>query len=405
MFLFRKRIFLLSVKFVANQILLFLRQNKYCALQKVTLQSPPIYDTDVIPINQTLLLIMTTIYDVARLAGVSPKTVSRVLNNDAPVKDATRQVVQQAIEQLGYIPSSAARALRSQRSGLIGLIKGTLHDCTEETDVRGLPDIFLINGAQDTAAQANKLLMVADTGDNAQRAEMLLRKFMQYRAEGIIYASEFHQQIQLPDLPIKCPIVLLNCFDANNTPSVLPDDEQGQFDLVKKIIECGHTRIAYITLPENIVATKLRLRGYQNALFQAGLPFDANLVATGYTNRKNEISDLWHALEKVLGQQNPPTVLCCGNDEMAMRVYGMLRTRGIRVPQDISVAGFDNHTQISETLFPALSTAELPYNEMGKQAVKILCDYINQPNESTQKNPIIVTGNLMWRDSVLNRKK
>lgn len=348
---------------------------------------------------------MTTIYDVARLAGVSPKTVSRVLNNDAPVKDTTRQAVQQAIEQLGYIPSSAARALRSHRSGLIGLIKGTLHDRTEEIDVRGLPDMFLVDGAQDAAAQANKLLMVADTGDNAQRAQMLLRKFMQYRAEGIIYTSEFHQKIQLPNLPIKCPIVLLNCFDTNNTPAVLPDDEQGQFDLVNKIIQCGHTRIAYITLPENIIATQLRLRGYQNALFQAGLPFDPDLVATGYTNRKNEISDLWLALNKVLRQKNnPPTVLCCGNDEMAMRVYGMLRTRGIRVPQEISVAGFDNHTQISETLYPTLSTAELPYNEMGKQAVKILCDCIDQHTNNPQPNPSIVKSKLMWRDSVIHHK-
>ena len=155
---------------------------------------------------------MTTIYDVARHAGVSPKTVSRVLNNDAPVKETTRLLVEQAIKELGYIPSSAARALRSQRSGLIGVITGVMTETTLASDVRGgLPDMFLTQGAQQVAATAGKTLMIADCGGDAARIPELMRQFQQYRAEGMICVAESHQQVKLPFQP-KCPLVLLKCL-------------------------------------------------------------------------------------------------------------------------------------------------------------------------------------------------
>ncbi|QMT31679.1 LacI family DNA-binding transcriptional regulator [Alysiella filiformis] len=341
---------------------------------------------------------MTTIYDVARLAGVSPKTVSRVLNNDAPVKDATRQAVQQAMAELGYVPSLAARALRSQRSGLIGVITGNIAPMPQEVNLRGLPDTFLVQGTQKAANDAGKTLMVADTGGTADGFVQLVRLFQQYRAEGIIYVSEFHQEIELPTLPECCPIVLLNCFDQKHTPAVLPDDAFGQYELVCQILAQGHRRIAYITLPENIIATQLRLQGYRAALAEANIAFDEKLVATGYTDRSNNIQDLWQALDRVLNQPNPPTALCCGNDEMAMRVYGMLRTQGIRVPQAMSVAGYDNHSQIAEALYPELTTAELPYVEMGRKAVKLLLE-----KQQHQTTPHCVQGETIWRNSVLPR--
>lgn len=342
---------------------------------------------------------MTTIYDVAKHAGVSPKTVSRVLNNDAPVKESTRLLVEKAITELGYIPSSAARALRSQRSGLIGVITGSIESHDEYVDVRGLPDTFLVQGAQQAATEAGKILMVANTGGQPDGFTKLVRLFQQYRAEGVIYVSEFHQQIELPMLPEnQMPLVLLNCFDKQNTPAVLPDDQFGQYELVCRILAKGHRRIAYITLPEHIIATKLRLAGYRAALAEAHINFDEKLVATGYTDRSNNINDLWQALEQVLNQPNPPTALCCGNDEMAMRVYGMLRTRGVKIPEAISVAGYDNHTQIAETLFPTLTTAELPYAEMGRQAVQLL---LNHQNNALL--PRKIQGETVWRQSVLPR--
>lgn len=343
---------------------------------------------------------MPTIYDVAQRAGVSPKTVSRVLNHDAAVKTSTRHIVEQAMQELGYIPSSAARLMRSQRSGLIGVITRVASNNIEKSTVRGLPDMFLVDGAQKIAAQAGKTLMVANANSQSERVAELMRQFLQYRAEGIIYVSEFHQTIQLP-IPNECPVVLLNCFDDAHTPAIVPDDEHGQYQLVKQLIAHGHRRIAYITLPEHIIATQLRLAGYKAALAEYGIEFDEQLIATGYVDRTNNINDLWLALQKVLHHAHPPTVLCCGNDEMAMRVYGMLRTRGIKVPEDISVAGFDNHEQIAETLFPTLTTASLPYAAMGEQAMKLLLKKINGQDAVPSDYPCKIAGHIAWRDSVI----
>ncbi|MDK4679389.1 LacI family DNA-binding transcriptional regulator [Kingella negevensis] len=343
---------------------------------------------------------MTTIYDVAKHAGVSPKTVSRVLNQDKSVKDSTRERVERSMNELGYIPSSAARTLRSHRSGLIGVIMGVTTDNIEAADIQGgLPDIFLTKGAHMVAEQTGKTLLVLHCGNNPNRLADAIRRFQQYRAEGIVCVSEFHQKIALPFKP-DCPVVLLNCFDDDNTPAVLPDDESNQRRLTEHLIAHGHKRIAYLTPPNHISATPLRLAGYRAALQQAQLSTDENLIATGYTTRHNSIDDLWQALHHVLQQPERPSVICCGNDEMAMRVYGMLRTEGIKVPEEISVAGFDDHKQIAETLYPALTTVELPYTEMGKRAIEILLRQIEQKTQPENAHEW-VEGKVIWRDSVL----
>ncbi len=343
---------------------------------------------------------MATIYDVAKLAGVSPKTVSRVLNNDVPVRPATRSAVEQAIAELGYIPSSAARAMRSHRSGLIGLITGAISRTPGHSELCGLPDMYLVQGAQQAAAETSKTLVIADTGDKPERINHLFRTFRQHRVEGVVYVAEFHQEVDLPAMPDGCPLVLLNCFDRKNTPAVIPDDEYGQRALVEQIIAHGHRRIAYLSLQPEAVASRLRIAGYRQALFQAGIDYDAALVETGYTDLRNDSGDLWRALDRLLTLPQPPTAICCGNDEMALRVYGILRTRGIRVPQDMSVAGFDNYRAITETLFPPLSSAELPYTRMGAQAVKMLVDMIEH-KRLLPMNPLIVRGGVAWRASVL----
>jgi LacI family transcriptional regulator len=330
---------------------------------------------------------MATIYDVAQLAGVSPKTVSRVLNRDAAVRDNTRVAVEKAMAELGYIPSSAARSMRSNRSGLIGLITGAISRAGDTSVPTGLPDMFLIQGAQKVMAAAGKTLMIADTGGDAARVEPLMRTFMQHRAEGMIYVAAFHQRVSLPAPPAHCPLVLANCFDEAGTPAVVPDDAHGQAQLVARLIAAGHRRIAYLT------------GGYREALAAAGIMYDEALVAAGYPDHRNRSEDLYAAIERLLMLAEPPTVLCCGNDEMALRVYGMLRSRGLRVAEDISVAGYDDHRAIAETLYPPLTSAELPYVQMGTQAAALLLELIER-GQAAGSNPRKVRGALVWRDSV-----
>lgn len=346
---------------------------------------------------------MATIYDVAKLAGVSPKTVSRVLNADAAVGDATRVAVQTAMTQMGYVPSNAARMMRSNKSGLVGLITGAISGVNAPNQPNvpvGLPDLFIVQGIQQAIGQTDMTLMIADTGGRPDRVPRLIQTFLRHRVEGLIYVAEHHQRVTLPPIPKGTPMVLANCFDLIGTPSVLPDDMRGQCDLVTRLIKAGHRRIAYLTLRSDVQATPLRTAGYKMALENAGIAYDPALVEPCELDEAQaETQLLWDTIDRMLCLDVPPTVLCCGNDKMALRVYGILRSRGVKVPDEISVAGYDNYRVISETLYPPLTTVDLPYAAMGVRAIQRLLALI-AGNDQTERPPTLVAGPVHWRGSV-----
>jgi LacI family transcriptional regulator len=344
---------------------------------------------------------MATIYDVAKAAGVSPKTVSRVMNGDAPVNQATREAVEQAMLALNYVPSSAARTMRSQRSGLIGMITGAI-SATHQFEDAGLPEIYLVQGAQRIIAQSNRTLLIADSGGQGTRIPALLQTFREHRVEGILYVAEYHREVSLPASLRDLPIVLVNCFDAEGTPCVLPDDEGGQFALVDGLIRRGHHRIGYLTLPEHFVACDLRVAGYHRAHRQNGLAVDEQLVQVGaLPDSAHEFDLLWDALHRVL--KADPTVICCANDKMAMRVYGLLRDRGVAIPQQMSVAGYDDYRMIAEHLHPGLASAELPYAAMGARAADKLLRLIGGTTKPNEPSRELVSAPVVWRESVQTR--
>jgi LacI family transcriptional regulator len=344
---------------------------------------------------------MATIHDVAKAAGVSAKTVSRVRNGDGPVGPATRALIEATMAELSYVPSSAARMMRSQRSGLIGLITGAISTAKElTTRPAGLPDLFILQGIQQVFSQSSMTLMIADTDGRSDRVEPLVQTFLQHRVEGLIYIAEYHRHVVLPKLPQGTPMVLANCYDDAGTACVLPDDWRGQHDLVARIAAAGHRRIAYLTLRNSIAATPLRLDGYRTALANAGIAYDPVLVQDcDLQADEGETQLLWDAIDRMLRLPDPPTTFCCGNDKMALKVYGILRSRGMKLPDEISVAGFDNYRVIAETLYPPLTTVELPYAAMGVRAAQRLLAMIS--GESPQeRGPILVSGPVYWRSSI-----
>lgn len=344
---------------------------------------------------------MATIYDVAKAAGVSAKTVSRVLNGDGPVGSETRRAVETAMAELGYVPSNAARMMRSHKSGLIGVITGAISTAKElTTRPAGLPDLFILQGIQQVISQSGMTLMIADTDGRPDRVAPLVQTFLRHRVEGLIYIAEYHRRVDLPKLPQGTPLVLANCFDDFGTPSVLPDDERGQHDLVARILAAGHRRIAYLTLRGSIAATPLRIAGYRAALDAAGISFDPALVQDcDLEDAEGETQLLWDAIDRLLRLPDPPTTFCCGNDKMALKVYGILRSRGLKLPEEISVAGYDNYRVIAETLYPPLTTVDLPYAAIGvRTAQRLLAMIAGQ--DDTHDGPTLVTGPVYWRDSV-----
>ncbi|KUF10838.1 LacI family DNA-binding transcriptional regulator [Pseudoponticoccus marisrubri] len=344
---------------------------------------------------------MASIYDVARRAGVSTKTVSRVLNGDAPVAQKTRDAVERAMAELEYIPSFAARSMKSQKSGLIGLITGAISTAADAPADAGLPEIHIVQGAQNVFETSGKTLLISDTGGKSERVPHLIRTFRQHRVEGLLYVADHYKRVDL-DLPEGAmKVVLVNCIDARGTPAVVPDDESGQLALTRRVIAAGHRRIAYLTLGRAVLATEARVAGYRQALDEAGIAFDPALVAASELfGTKGEHQMIWDALDRLLTGANPPTAICCGNDRLAMAVYGILRDRGVSVPDQISVVGYDDHRLVSETLYPALTTAELPYNAMGARAADLLLNMIAQPDSETPTQPIAVRGQVVERASL-----
>lgn len=343
---------------------------------------------------------MSTIYDVARSAGVSPKTVSRVLNGDGPVGEKTRVAVEKAMRELGYVRSNAARMMRAQKSGIVGLITGAISTKGQNSVQQGLPDLFIVQGIQKALENSGMTLMIADTAGRKERVPHLIDTFLSHRVEGLIYVAEYHQEVNLPRVPDDTPLVLANAFDAHGTPAVLPDDRRLQADLVRRLIAAGHGRIAYLSLRADMVAGRLRPLGYRDALAEANIPLDPALLASvDFDQPEVGPQLLWDTIDRMLRLTDPPTVLCCGNDQMALMVYGILRSMGRKVPDEIGVAGFDNYRAIAETLYPPLTTVELPYNAIGARAGERLLQLVSGQGTG-DKTPTLVAGPVHWRTSV-----
>ena len=341
---------------------------------------------------------MATIVDVAKRASVSLKTVSRVINGEGHVRDATRSAVQAAIDELGYVPSNAARSMRSQRSRLIGIVTGAISH-SQPTGSVGLPDIFVVKGAQTVLERQGIIPLIADTGSDPVRTARIFRTLLEHRVDGIIYVAEYHQKVVLPSLAVDTPLVLANCFDDAGHYAIVPDDEAGERTLVEGLIARGHRRIGMLTLPEHVPAQPLRLNGYRSALDAADIAFDPALVEIGTSSdREHEFAPLEDALGRLLALPDPPTAICCANDKMAMRIFALLADRGISVPGDLSVVGFDDYRVISEQLQPPLSSAGLAYEEIGARAAQVLLDL-----PRGRATPGIVerlAGPVVWRGSV-----
>jgi LacI family transcriptional regulator len=311
---------------------------------------------------------MTTIKQVADAAGVSFKTVSRVVNGDPYVSTQTRERVQQAIEQLGYRPNLAARHMRTQRSNVIGFI-------TDEIATTPFA-VNIIKGAQNQAWEYGCLLMVINTEAEtaADRTEDAIEMLLQRRVEGIVYATMRHKLITPPHNLHETRAVLVNCRSlAHTLPSVVPDERSAGERATSAMLEHGRKRIAFINLESGAAAASGRLEGYRRALERHDVAYDDKLVR--HTHLDADKRDSGYAEMKALLQSGViPDGVFCGNDQIAIGVYEALQEAGLRIPQEVAVVGFDNQTLIAPYLHPPLSTMALPHEEMGRWAVKYLME-------------------------------
>ena len=336
-----------------------------------------------------------TIKDVARTAGVSVTTVSVVLNNRREgirVHEETRRRVQQAAEDLGYRPNILARSLRTQETRTIGFISD---------EVTTTPfAVGMLAAAQDEAARRGHLLFVVNLGPNAPLAlqQQAIDQLVQQQVGHFIYGCMYHRVVD-PPLGLPADTVFLNCeASGGRHRSIVPDDRQGAYEVVTELVNAGHRRIAFLDDHQHPPASSLRAQGFRAALAEHGLDYDPalHLETTPFVRGGLVLSEL---MDLPVAQR--PTAVFCYNDRIAMGAYRAARTGGLRVPDDLSIVGFDDQEFIASELDPPLTTVRLPHREMGRLAIELLLDEPSAGDvPAADGNLIQVAGELVRRDSV-----
>lgn len=298
--------------------------------------------------------------DVAQRAGVSQTTVSFVVN-DTPGKsipEATRARVWAAVEALDYRPNALARSLQASRTNTVGLVS----DRITSTPYGG----EMIVAAQAVAWQDDVMLLMAESGGQAAIAERAVDLMLQRRVDGLIYGAMYHKEIKPPKATAGALTVLMNAYVADGSiASVVPDDERGGFEATTHVLGQGHVDVAYVQNEEPIPAARLRLEGHRQALAGAGLDPASTLVVAELANAVGGFA----ATQRIIERQPQTTAIVCSTDRMALGVYRALRAIGRRVPDDVSVIGFDNEAVIAEGIDPGLTTMQLPHQAMGTWAM------------------------------------
>ncbi len=298
-----------------------------------------------------------TIFDVARLAGVSHQTVSRVLNDLPNVRPATRERVQRAIAQLRYIPSPAARALVTRRSRTIGLITTGLPEFGPSTTA-----VYLNEAAREERyAVIMASLLTADFASLRQAAEVLVRQ----NVEAIVLITSNRSTLGLLEgMEIGVPFVAV-ASQGSGLHRISFDQYAGARRAVRHLIELGHTEIRHLAGPADSMDAIERVRGWREALGEHGLvaqePLTGNWAASsGYRNA-----------QQLLAEGRPFTAIFAGNDQMALGAVRAVVEAGLRVPEDVSVIGFDDVPE-AEHFTPPLTTMRQDFAQLGRDAMTLV---------------------------------
>jgi LacI family transcriptional regulator len=302
-----------------------------------------------------------TIRDVARLAGVSISTVSRVMNAPDTVVEDKRQRVLQAIDELKYKPNALARGLIYKKTDTIGLVV---------PDIRNPYYSEVIRGMEDASKRLGYSLIICNTDRDRNRLFSYLNIFYEKQVDGLLYTSDavfpdYYKELK----KLRMPIVLVATHTMEyELPSVKIDDEQAAFDATAYLIRCGHRNIGYIGFDlTDSIAGQTRYQGYLRALREHGLPQERERVVFV----EGWMYDPFAAAERLFEQNSGLTAIFTSSDELAIGLLSYLNDRGVRVPDDVSVIGFDNIRMSSHTI-PRLTTVAQPMYEIGRRAVEKL---------------------------------
>ncbi|MEZ0537828.1 LacI family DNA-binding transcriptional regulator [Caldicellulosiruptoraceae bacterium PP1] len=322
--------------------------------------------------------------DVAKLANVSPSTVSRVLSNSPFVKDETKNRVLQAIEILKYRPNRLGRNLRKLASKMIMVV---------------FPDITnpffanIIQGVEDIARQKGYYVLLGDTRNDINIEKEFLELGKEKLVDGILLATARVPKEDILNASLHVPLVLAcEYIKENNISTVSIDNIKAAFAGTKHLIDLGHRRIAFINGPKKIILSQDRLEGFIKACKEHKIPINNGFIINGDFS----IESGYQIMNNLLEMNKKPTAVFSANDQMAVGAIKAIKDKGLKVPDHIAIVGFDD-IPLSTVIEPQLTTISQPKYEIGKQAMQLLIEKIEEKNYKNKQ--IILPHNLIIRKS------
>ncbi len=328
-----------------------------------------------------------TITSVAKAAGVSKSTVSKVLNRQLGVSSKTRKKVLRVIDQFGYTPSIVAKSLKNKKTKAVGVI---------------LPNIInpffaaMLRGIEDSAIRKGYVVVFCDSDDTREKESLYFQIFENRWVDGIIFsgtATDAEEEAHIRKIQNKgIPVVLVDReIEAYFTNVVMVDNVRAAFEATTYLLDLGHRKIGHIAGPQEIKVFAKRLQGYKEALARCGVSVDLQLVRKGDLSIRSGES----AARELMMKKVPVTALFCGNDLMAIGAMKEFQRNGLKIPQDVCLMGFDD-IPLASLVSPSLSTVAQPSYQIGTTAIDLLVKSIE---ERSIDNKVILPTKLILRES------
>lgn len=320
---------------------------------------------------------MTTIRDVAKRAGVAPVTVSRVMNDAPNVNAETRQRVEQAIAELGYVPNVAARSLRSKRTRSLAFVVPDITNAFWTTVARGVEDAAQSHGYS---------VLLCNTDEDLVKQQRYLDVIVSQRVDGIIIApcnTDAEQLAPLRDHDI-ATVVIDRRIEGWDVDTVYGDSLSGAYALTKHLIGLGHTSIAMLSGPSGAPTAEDRIAGYRLALQEAGIALDERMIRRGGFSVPAGRDLIGQLLDEGLA----PTAIFAANNAIALGAVEAVGAHGLRIPADVALVCFDDYPYIAN-FFPFLTIVAQPAYDMGSEAAKLLLHRLESPDQLEPRRVVL----------------
>ena len=326
-----------------------------------------------------------TILEIAKMSGVNPSTVSRVLNHPEMVNEKTRERVLGFIKECNYQPNPFARGLQTKRSKIVALVV---------PNFTTLSFANLARGIQEKLMQKDYSMVIFSSHEDEMLEKKICKKISELHMDGVIFASSMMPNYE--ELSYGIAKVFIDRDGSNEGIDTFILDVDGAFDkLISYLVEQGHSKIAFVAGDKDSYAGLKKISAYEKAMAKYGLTVDDGMVEGALWSSKEG----WKATEKLLVRKDKPTVIIAGSDTLAIGVIGAISANGFKIPENISVVGFNNEPG-SESMNPPLTTMEYDDYGMGQEVAEAIMDRINNPDrENIIKN---YTMNIIERKTVGN---